>query len=684
MPARFIPGLIREMEKGFGTALTENGLEFESVRALATPRRLAVVIEGLNPMQRREERVFTGPPAAVAFDKENNPTKAGLGFARSQGVDLSELFLQDSPKGSYVAVRKSVGGTAAAALLPEICIRIITGLNFPKKMHWNASAVAFGRPIRWVLALLDETVIPFDLAGLGSGRTTFGHRVLGPGPFELHTASEYRELMSQRGAVVLDPDERRRMIREGGASLALREGGTIVWKEELLDQVSNLVEHPVPVLGGFDRTYLDLPREVLLTSMETHQKSFGVAAGNGELLPFFLTTLNTEPTDVAVVRKGWERVLRARLEDARFFWETDLKTGMDQWMARLDQVIFLGPLGSMGAKTRRLAALTDHLADRVGPELKVELSRAALLAKADLVSEMVGEFSDLQGIMGGIYARKQGESEMVSSAIYEQYLPAGPASPVPSTMGGALLAIADKCDTLVGCFGLNMVPTGANDPYGLRRQALGIIRIVLEHKLKLDLGELVDRAILLYSGASWKNEPESTKQLMLEFIGQRLKPHFQAEGYETRQVEAAIGAGFLDVRSLALRLAALNRFSQSPGFEESVLTFKRAANIIRKQGQEEGVPLTGAVREELLQEDAEKELFLRLAEVGPLFDEHFGSEDFDRLFALLGELRPVVDRFFDSVMVMSEDREQRLNRLNLLQWLVGMLGELSDFAALQV
>jgi glycyl-tRNA synthetase beta chain len=684
MPARFIPGLIRELEEGFGSMLSGKGLGYGKLRAAATPRRLSVMIDDLDPLQRTEERVVTGPPAAVAFDSEGNPTKAGLGFARSQQAEVGELFLQETPKGDYVAVRRTFGGSSAQSLLPEICTRVITGLSFPKRMHWNASGVLFGRPIRWLLALLDQEEVPFELAGLSSGRTTHGHRVMGPGPFEIGHASDYLGILSREGAVVLDPEERRGVVRERGTELASNQGGTVVWKEGLLEEVVNLVEHPDPVLGGFDRSYLALPREVLLTSMETHQKSFGVAGSDGELLPFFLTTLNIRPSDPAIVRRGWERVLRARLEDARFFWETDLKAGMDEWLARLDQVIFLGPLGSMGAKARRLAALTDHLAGAVAPGLKVELTRAALLAKADLVSEMVGEFSDLQGIMGGIYAREQGETETVSRAIYEQYLPAGPESPVPASMGGALLAIADKCDTLVGCFGLNMVPTGAHDPYGLRRQALGIIRIVLEHGLRIDLGRLVERALTLYSGVVWKNTPAETRKLVLEFIGQRLRPHFQAEGYETRQVDAAMGAGFTDLRTLKLRLAALDRFSRAPGFEDAVLTFKRAANIIRKQGQEEGVPLTGEVREDLLLEDAERELARRLAETGPLFALHFEQEDFDRLFALLGELRGLVDRFFDTVMVMTEERELRLNRLNLLQGLVTMLGKLADFSALQV
>jgi glycyl-tRNA synthetase beta chain len=684
MPARFIPGLTGELESGFSSALAEGGLEFGNIRALATPRRLVVIVEDLSPMQRQEERVFTGPPASVAFDKDGNPTKAGQGFARSHGVEANALFLQETPKGEYVAVRKNVGGAAAGTLLPGLCARIFGGLSFPKKMHWNETGVSFGRPIRWIFALIDEQVLPFELAGIPAGRITYGHRVLSDGPIEIATASEYLRRIASEGVVILDPYERRGAIQEKGDALARDKGGAIVWDVDLLAQVANLVEHPVPVLGTFDKKYLDLPREVLLTSMETHQKSFGVAGSDGLLMPYFLTTLNTEPRDLDVVRRGWERVLRARLEDARFFWETDLRTGMDQWTAKLEQVVFLGPLGSMGAKSRRLVALVDHLAESCAPQARIELSRAALLCKADLVSEMVGEFSDLQGIMGGIYARRAGEPETIGQAIYEHYLPAGPGSPVPSTLGGALLAIADKIDTLVGCFGLNMVPTGANDPYGLRRQALGIIRIVIDHGLRLDLGKLIELALSLYSGVAWKNPPEQTRRLVTDFIGQRLRSHFQGEGYDTRQVDAALGAGHSDVRTLALRLAALQRFGRGEGFEEAVLTFKRAANIIRKQGQEEGVALSGEIRAELLAEDAERELARRITEVRPVFEEHFAREEFDRLFALLGELRPAVDRFFDTVMVMTEDRQLRLNRLNLLEGLVAMLGKLADFSALQV
>jgi glycyl-tRNA synthetase beta chain len=687
MPSRFLASLTEELRQVLAGLLEQNKLGFQEVEARATPRRLTALVKGLDATQRRQEELATGPPVKASYDASGNPTAAALGFAKGQGVQMSEVFAMDTAKGQYLAVRKITGGEPASGLLPAISLSAIKSLTFPKKMHWGSLEYTFGRPIRWIVALLDDQIVPFEVAEVPSGRMTHGHRVLGPGPWELSSVEDYLPILRDKGKVTLDPGDRRTVIVEQSLAAAASAGGKPVIQERLLEEVCGLVEHPLVILGNFDKRYLDLPRQVLLTSMESHQKSFGVEDSHGRLLPHFLTTAGLTPTDVALVRKGWERVLKARLEDARFFWEADLASSFDIWLKKLDSVTFLAPLGSMGDKTRRIETLCGKLAQMVRPEIMLDLCQAGRLSKADLVSEMVGEFADLQGVMGGIYALKKGESGQVAQAISEQYLPLGPDSPVPASLGGALLALADKMDTLAGCFGLEMIPTGAADPYALRRQTLGICRTIIEHGLRLDLGVLVDAAFEAYcagcaTSVRWKLSPAEAKARLLEFFGSRLKAWYMGRGMRSQVVDAAMGAGYADVWALDARMAALARFSESSGFDQAVLAFKRAANIIRKQAAE--MDLTGAVERSRLVEPAELALAEALTANAERFEQLWAADDFDALFGLLGEMRPSVDAFFDTVMVMCEDAELRKSRLNLLKSLVDRLGELADFAALQV
>ncbi|MDO9082584.1 MAG: glycine--tRNA ligase subunit beta, partial [Humidesulfovibrio sp.] len=524
MPARFVPRLGEELVELFERLLAEARLDHAGVMAYATPRRLVAHVSGLALRQRLEEEIVSGPPVRIAY-ADGALTKAGLGFAKTQGVAEADLFVQQTPKGEYLAARKQVGGGRTLDILPGLCLTACKSLSFPKRMKWGSLDFLFGRPLRWVLALLGADVVPIEIAGLTSGRVTFGHRVLGPGPFAVDSAGDYFDTIRDKGNVVLDARERLELVRAEGDRLAESLGGSVVWDQGLLLEVANLVEFPRPILGEFARLYLELPAQVLLTSMQSHQKSFGIRGADGNLLPYFLTTLNIEPTHMAVVKKGWERVLKARLEDARFFWEADLATDLDAWLAKLDSVVFLGPLGSMGDKSRRLEKLCGRLAEACNVPVP-DMRRAGRLAKADLMSELVYEFDSLQGVMGGIYARKKGESELTAQAIAEQYLPAGPDSPVPATFSGALLAIADKADTMAGCFGLGMIPTGAADPYALRRAALGISRIIMEHGLRLRLDEVLAWAQEGYTDVKWKLAPADALTKMLDFFGQRLRALF--------------------------------------------------------------------------------------------------------------------------------------------------------------
>ena len=685
IPSRFLTGMEEDLIQAWKKALDEHVLEYESLEAGSTPRRAVISIKGLSEIQRESEEVVLGPPLRVAYAADGTPAKAAEGFARTHGLTVADLFVEKNAKGEYLAARIRKGGRRAGDILAEVAPQIISSMSFPKRMRWGAGTFQYARPIHWIVALLDEQIIPFKVADIESGRHTCGHRVHSKGEIVIPSAQAYFQTVAEEGAVTLYSAERRRIICDQGNALAAALGGRVLWNDDLLTEVQGLCEHPVPIVGDIQPKYLELPREVLLTSMETHQKCFGLEDQNGKLLPHFLTVLNIEPRNMQTVKQGWERVLTARLEDARFFWETDLSVSFDDWLAALDDVIFLAPLGSMGNKTRRLQELAHAVAVQVNHPEPEQMKRAGRLSKADLVSGMVGEFASLQGIMGSIYAGKKGESDWVTWALREQYLPAGPETPVPTTLCGGVLSIADKLDTLVGCFGLNMIPTGAADPYALRRAALGIIRIALQFNWRFDLAALISMAQGLYGDVQWKLPPEEAMQKLLEFVNLRLKNYFASQkGYDLVLVEAALGAGASDIWAANARLEALADFARRPEFEAAVLIFKRAANIVRKLEPSEAARINGSFRQELLIEAADRALAAKLEELIPRFDRLWQEDRFAELFELLLELRPTVDAFFEQVMVMSDDPALRENRLNLLKYMVDRLGSLADFSALQI
>ena len=686
LPARFLASLERELHDRFAALLDEAGLTYESITVDTTPRRAVTHVRGLLASTPVREEVALGPSVKAAYGPDGQPTKAAQGFARGQGVSVDDLFRQETPKGVYVAARKTVGGESASSIIAAAAPGIIASLPFAKRMHWGESHFLFARPLRWIVALMDAEVVPFSVAGVESGRMTTGHRVHGKGPFEVACADDFDAVLAEKCGVMVSGKARRALVVEEGDKLARAAGGHILWKESLLDEVQGLCEHPVPIMGDFDPSFLELPSIVLLTSMETHQKSFGVESADGHLLPHFLTVSNVASLEPALVKKGWERVLRARLEDARFYWNTDMKASFDVWKEKLDHVIFLGPLGSMGDKCRRLSALCQWLAVQPGIACaaKVEPASAAVAgrcAKADLVSQMVGEFDTLQGIMGGIYGHKMGLDAAAADAIAEQYLPAGPDTPVPVTDLGALLSMADKADTLVGCFGLGNIPTGAADPFALRRCALGIARILIEKGFRLPVDELFAQAQSLYSeDIRWKLDKAEALSRLHDFFVGRVKNLFLTQGNDTLLVEAVIGAGCEDVWAASRRLSALVAESSRPGFAETAQTFKRVANILRKQG--EGAD--GSYRRDLLREEPEKALADALETMSARFDELWASDRFDELLSLMEDVRPTVDAFFEGVMVMDEDPAVRANRLNLLQALRAKMGLIADFSALQM
>lgn len=691
LPARFLTSVQKELFEKFTTALHEFHLSFLDVEVFATPRRCVVKINDIANVSLEKEELVIGPSIKAAYDVGGRPTRALEGFAKTHGADPMDVFTETTEKGEYIAVRKKTGGESALLILSHICPLIITGLSFPKKMKWGSGAFGFARPLRWILAMLDDAVVPFSLAGLSSGNVTYGHRVHGSGPFSVAMASEYTNIIKEQGRVVISGAERIALIKEQGDALAAERGGKILWNDELLEEVQGLCEHPVPILGTFDAGFLEVPREVLLTSMQSHQKSFGVEDISGKLLPYFLTVLNISPKSLPLVCKGWERVLRARLEDGRFFWKNDLESGFEKWLEHLENVIFLAPLGSMADKTRRVAELAGWIANSITyvesntQKAKADDAiRAGRLSKADLVSEMVNEFDTLQGIMGGIYAEKMGESAVVAKAIAEQYLPSGPDSPVPSSITGSIISMADKIDTLVGCFGLGMIPTGTTDPYGLRRAILGVIRILLENKLRISLTDLFARAQTIYGERNWKLDSDQAIIRLKEFTTSRLKNHFTGENIDTLFVESILLADADDAWAAKSRLEALLVFSKTDQFSSCAQTFKRVANIVRKQVEKDASSISGHYSKELLQDAPEIALADKLEVLEPVFSSLWEQEKYVELFELITELRPFIDTFFEEVMVMCENVEVRNNRLNLLQSVLIQFDRLADFSALQM
>lgn len=685
LPARFQKAMREALFLNMQRMLTEANVGYRSIRVDVTPRRAVLFVEDLDSHQKTQEELIIGPPIKIAFGSENNPTQAAHGFARTHGVEIEKTFIHDTGKGEYLAVKKQAGGKAVAELLTDICPLLIRSIPFPKRMHWKDKDFTFARPIRWIVALLDSNIISFTLAGVSSSNVSRGHRVHGQQEIPIPHAKDYYTIMERTSGVNLSSEKRQSEIKEKGNTLGASIKGSVIWKEDLLEEVTGLVEHPYPVLGNIDEKFLALPREVILTSMEKHQKSFGIEDKDGNLLPYFLTVLNISPKDLDLVRAGWERVLKARLEDARFFWETDLQHEPAQYLADLDRVVFLAGLGSLGDKTKRLAALCEWIAKELGIALPEDARRAGRLSKFDLVTGMVGEFDTLQGIMGGIYGYRKGEKQEVANALAEQYLPAGPESPLPNTPLGAILSLADKADTLVGCFGMGITPTGTADPFGLRRCAIGIIRIMIKFNIGVDVEALFSSAQKFYANVKWKIPPHVALSHLMEFFCLRLKNYLVVQGLDTLVAEAVCAKGCGNPARVQKKGNALKAFSHRPDYLQIIQTFKRVINIIRKQeGFAEGWEKKGIYDPALFTEQAEKDMAAMLEESIPIADALRREQNFEALLAQFGSLRSYMETFFENVMVMCEDKTIRINRLNLLQAFANYISQDIDFMALQV
>ena len=706
LPPKALRGLSLALEAEFRSLFQKSGLTHGRMRSFATPRRLALLVDNLAAKQPDRKIERFGPALAAAFDNDGTPTAAALGFARSCGVAVEELSRSERQGVAKLCFAKLAPGMGTVKLLPGVAETALEALPIPKRMRWGASRTEFIRPLHWAVMLFGEEIVPASILGETAGNETFGHRFHHDKPIELACPGDYEAALENPGRVIADFERRREAIRRLVTEQADRLGAKAAMDEELLDEVTSLVEYPVALTGNFDREFLQLPDEALMLALKHHQKCFCLEDGSGRLTPNFITVSNIESLDPNEVVKGNERVIRPRLADARFFWETDRSQSLESRLPQLEKIVFQEKLGTIAAKSRRVATLSRYIAG----SLKIESNaceRAALLGKCDLVSDMVGEFAELQGIMGSYYARTDGEPEVVATAIFEQYLPRHTGDRLPETAAGRVVALAEKLDTLAGLFAIGQPPTGSRDPFALRRSALGVLRILIEGEVELDLVAAIDAAVSSFDetmlpeneridrasetiqrqqnpGRPGPRQPEGNQQQevrrqLYDFIFDRLRAWYVDAGTDAKIylcVRALNPPSPLDFHR---RVEAVADFAGRPEAAALAAASKRVSNLLGKSSEVAG---QDAVVGELLSETAEKQLFLSLKEqseaVAPLFE----AGDYREGLTRLATLRDDVDKFFDEVMVMVDDPSLRANRLRLLRELRQLFLQVADISLL--
>lgn len=671
IPAAFLTKAIFDIEEIVKKSFNERRIPYTGIKVLATPRRLCLNIAELAEKQEDQTIEKLGPAKKAAFDEKGNPSKAALGFARGQGLDISQLETVTTEKGEYLAARKTIAGEPTAALLPEILTKLITSIPFRKSMRWSDYELRFPRPIHWILALYGGEIVPLHLEMAQSSDLSYGHRFLAPNSFTVKNFADYME-KTRQNFVIVDPVERTKIILEEAEKAAAEIGGKLFYTEDLLETVTFIVEYPVIVRGSFDREFLEVPKEVLTTTMISHQKYFPVMDDSGRLLPYFIAVSNTKARDLSVVARGNERVIRARLADARFFFEEDQKVPLETRLDALKKVVFHKLLGTSYDKVMRFRKLAAIIAEKVKPEIRETVDRTALLAKADLETQMVGEFSELQGIMGREYAIIAHENPAVAQAIYEHYLPIAAGGDLPQTDEGAIVGIADKIDSITGFFAVGLPPTGTADPYALRRQALGIINIILDRRYLLPLDFLIDESLKLLDHVLKKPAAEVKKEVQ-DFFAGRFQNQLIAQGYAYDTVEAVLAGGLTDLVAAMEKVKALQAFRENPEFEPISIAFKRVDNILKDFRN-------ATVDPALFVTDVEKNLYSAANEIKKQIVSSIEKDDYNSALKEMARLRPPVDAFFDGVMVMDKDEKVRFNRLSLLSEISATFHEIADFS----
>jgi glycyl-tRNA synthetase beta chain len=672
IPSGYIEPALNSMRRELNAFFEKNHIPARSPQTLGTPRRLVVVFAHVEPRQEDVVETHLGPNVKAAYDPEGNPTKAALGFARGKGLDVSKLTVEKTAKGDVLCARIEKKGQPTSDLLNAYLPQLLGSLHFPKKMRWGANKTAFARPIHWITALLGEQPLGFEFGGIANGEVSCGHRFLKPASFTVKNFKTYLEACDKHFLTV-DPEVRKRQITEQAQILADKVGGVVDADPELLNQVAHLVEYPVAIRGDFDPAYLKLPKELLVMTMKYHQKYFPVSGPQGELLPHFITISNMVSKDGGdAIKKGNERVLKARLEDARFFFEEDRKRKLEDFVEELKGVVFQKKLGTTHEKMTRFSALALSLAKQVCPDKKGQVERAARLSKADLVSQMVYEFPELQGIMGGYYAADSGEDDEVVQAIKEHYRPAFAGDRLPGSAVGAVVAIGDKLDTILGCIGAGLIPTGSEDPYGLRRSALGIIQIVLANGWRFSFNALIDTGIAQLE-QKIKLKPQEIRQHTQDLFSQRYKSLLTEEGYPYDAIDAVLSTGIDSLVDVKQKVIAFSNLKNLPHFEPLAIAFRRVVSILTAEAP-------GEIDPGLLTDPAEKELYAQYLRVKDPVQKCIEDKDFAQALEKIVEIKGAVDGFFDQVMVMVKEDALRKNRLHLLYGISRLFADIADFS----
>lgn len=674
IPARFVEAALSDLKTRLLDACKNARID-ATFEAFATPRRFAL-LGHLAADQRDLEEVRTGPPIAAAF-KDGQPTRAAQGFAQGQGVDVNDLFTVKTEKGEYVAAKVFEKGRPTADVLPAILETLVAQTSFPKSMRWGDNKVTFARPVRWIVAVFNGEVVPFEWGNVKSGKTTRGHRFAAPTPFDVTNHETYLSGLAD-AHVVLKQEQRRKTILAGLERAASDVGGRVIPDPSLVDEVIHLVEEPHVLAVKYDEAYLELPPEVLISSMRSHQRYFAFQDPNGKLIAACGVVYNTPVRDPAVVAAGNLRVLKARLDDARFFWKQDLRIPLEQYNHKLENVVWLKQIGSVRERAQRMTKTAVAIANalHLNAETVQHTHRAGDLSKADLATGMVGEFPDLQGVMGREYAKMAGEPAEVAVAIYEQYLPKGAELELPKTHAGACLALAEKLDSLVGCFGIGLIPTASADPYALRRAALGTLRILQGMEYAIELGTLLELAANSYPESFFKTDQQTVCKQVAEFVSTRLR-HSLVQTFPTDLVDAVLAVGLADVLSVHDRVEALARIRPEADFEPLAQGFKRVVNILKKQQS-----ANSHINADLLNEDSEKALFTAVSAAQQSMKAATAQRDWHAACQTLISLKQPVDGFFDSVMVMAEDPAVRENRLALLGATQSLFFQVADLSVI--
>ena len=670
IPAGFMPNILGQLKQLAETKLNDAHLPFESIATYGTPRRLALIVKGLADTSAEISERHKGPSASIAYDADGNATKAAIGFARGKGLDVADLVVEDG----YIYAETKTAGVPAKDIVSEMLPQLITGLNFPKSMHWGNLDAKFVRPVRWLVALLDEEVIPVEFATVKSGNVTRGHRFLGADEITIKNAASYVDTLKEN-FVMVDQDARRELISKQLHDMAASKNASIVWDDDLLEEINYLVEWPTALCGGFEESYLALPDAAIITPMKDHQRYFPLVDQDGKLLPMFLTVRNGSDHSIEVVQAGNERVLRARLDDAKFFFNEDRKKPLIDRQDGLTKIVFQEGLGNLADKTERLLTLGRVFSEEceLHEDARVVLERATELAKTDLTTGMVTEFTELQGVMGKEYALLDGESPEVAEAIFEQYLPRFAGDVLPQTEAGKVLSIIDKIDNIVATFSRGLIPTGSQDPYALRRQTIGILNILLNSEWNISLRPIIVESMNLLNVPADKQD-ELLGQVE-EFITLRLKNIFLDREVPHHVIDLLLSNNELSVADAEGLVKALlvNRIDENV---ELVQAFTRMYNLVKD------VTYTG-VDESLLKEDAERALYEAATKASEASIDAWDNNDYDAVVAVPATLVPAINTFFEDVMVMDKDEAIKANRLQLVRLAYSVMAIIGDISALK-